>query len=243
MAEDEIRKHAKAAYKAFKDPEHSWQHKVKDILLEVAIIVFAVSISIWFHNLSDKRADERLEQAFLTGLKVDLKNDLDNMKQSKAFYRDVLNGMTYFSKIGSGGILNMDSLNKYNTIFFSSTTLQSHTSRYEALKGSGKLSIIEDQELLNQIISYNESTLSHINLLNTLYMQYIEKLATYIEQNGQLDKAGRITNAQDLLDKSEMRFLLSFGRGSISGNVIPAHDDGLQKCAALLKAIDKNLDN
>ena len=40
MAEDEIRKHAKAAYKAWNDPHKSWKNKLKETLLEIVIIVF-----------------------------------------------------------------------------------------------------------------------------------------------------------------------------------------------------------
>ncbi len=67
MAEDEIIKHTKAAYKAFKDPEKDWIHKLKEILLEVLIIVFAVSVSIWLHNWSESVKDKNEEKEFLRG--------------------------------------------------------------------------------------------------------------------------------------------------------------------------------
>ena len=41
MADDEIRKHAKAALKAMKEPNTDWKHKLKDIITEILIIVFA----------------------------------------------------------------------------------------------------------------------------------------------------------------------------------------------------------
>lgn len=47
MAEDEIiKKHTRAVYTTIMDKEKKWLHKGKDILLEVLIIVFAVSVSI-----------------------------------------------------------------------------------------------------------------------------------------------------------------------------------------------------
>ncbi len=54
MAEEEIAKHTKKVYKVWASKEHTWQHKVKEFFIEIAIIVFAVSISIWFHNMSEK---------------------------------------------------------------------------------------------------------------------------------------------------------------------------------------------
>ena len=53
MAEDEIRKHTKAAISAATGKQHGWKHKLHDVLLEVMIIIFAVSVSIWLHNWSD----------------------------------------------------------------------------------------------------------------------------------------------------------------------------------------------
>jgi hypothetical protein len=51
----EIHDHAKKAYKKWKDPKVSFWHKAKEIAMEAAIIVFAVSVSIWFHNMSETR--------------------------------------------------------------------------------------------------------------------------------------------------------------------------------------------
>jgi hypothetical protein len=241
MAEDEVRKHAKAAIKIFSDHKSSWQHKLKDIILEILIIVFAVSISIWFHNLSDKYQQRREQREFLTGFKKDLKNDIENIDSSRSFYENTLNGMLYFSKIGTGDSLNNDSLIKYGNIFFSSTELEPHISRYEALKNSGKFGIIEDKELLNKIIDLNESTLSNIQLLNGIYGKSIERISVFIQQNLQFNRQGNITNQETLLRNPQMRFLLSLGRSTIDQNVIPAHNEGIKKCYEIIQQIDKEL--
>ena len=43
MAEQEIIKHGKAIYDLSKDRGRKWQHKIKEVLSEILIIVFAVS--------------------------------------------------------------------------------------------------------------------------------------------------------------------------------------------------------
>src|ERR1700728_4129967 len=102
MAEDEIRKHANAAIKIVKDKETDWKHKLKDISLEVLIIVFAVTISIWFHNWSDKLQERKEEKIFLSGFRKDLLGDIDNIKASLDFYENSYAGMRYFAKVGAG---------------------------------------------------------------------------------------------------------------------------------------------
>jgi hypothetical protein len=56
MAEQEIIKHTKAIVELTTDRKKTWQHRVKEIAREILIIVFAVSISIWFHNWSESYA-------------------------------------------------------------------------------------------------------------------------------------------------------------------------------------------
>jgi hypothetical protein len=239
MAEDEIRKHANSAFKIMKDPQTDWKHKLKDVVLEILIIVFAVTISIWFHNWSDKMHDQKEEEEFLKGYRTDLAGDIVNIQSSLEFYQNAFRGMQYFGQVGSGDTLSNDSLKKYTSIFFSSTTLEAHTSRYEALKSSGKLGIIQDPELLNNIIDLNESTLARIQMLNDLYLKFVYKTSDYIQVNAQLSPRGAITNAPSLLRNSQWRFLMNFGQASLIQNIIPAQQDGIKKCKALLQEIDK----
>lgn len=237
MAEDEIRKHTKAAYNTLLNKEKTWQHKLKDILVEIVIIVFAVSVSIWFHNLSEKWQEQSEEKTFLNELVEDLRSDTANLQSSLRFYNFSLNGMKYFSRVGAGDTLSNDSLNKYSSLFFSNTELDAHISHYEALKGSGKYDIIENKQILNDIIELHESNFLHITTLNNYYTQFIERVASFIEQNAQLNAQGKFTNGQQLLYNSQMRLLLGYGRNNLQFNIIPAHENGINKCNELSRKL------
>ena len=242
MAEEEITKHTKAALKAFKDPESNWKHKLKNILTEVFIIIFAVSVSIWFHNWSDEMHDRKEAREFLSGLRNDLQGDIENMKGSKEFYENELNGFSYFSKVGRGTPLVKDSLGKYQGIFFSSTELRPHISRYEGLKGSGRFKIIENKELMNNIIHLHEETILHLINLNTIFDNFnVNKVVPFVGQHLQLDTGGNIANAAELLGISEMRFFLSFEGNLVAGNVINAYAAGIAECTSIIKQIDDEL--
>src|SRR5580693_1489312 len=102
MAENEIVKHVEAAYKALKSPNTNWLHKLKEVLIEIAIIVFAVSISIWFHNWSDSLHEHREEREFLLGMKSDIQADLGNARGDSTFYATQLYRLGYFERVAVG---------------------------------------------------------------------------------------------------------------------------------------------
>ncbi|HMC87827.1 MAG TPA: hypothetical protein VKI61_20025 [Chitinophagaceae bacterium] len=242
MAEDEIiKKHTQSVYNTWIDPNKKWFHKLKDILQEIIIIVFAVSVSIWFHNWSESHKDQQQEKAFLSGLKTDLQADLQEMKGDSGAYQIVLKGISYFRSVGAGEVLNTDSLKNYYWILFASVHKQSRTSRFEALKGSGKLDIIENKELLGNIISLYQEIYSNISLGNKTFSDYIEnRIGPLIDTHAKLDTANNIVNWQDILRNSEFRMGI-FRANTVAQN-IQAYSLGINKCGEIIKQIDKELE-
>jgi hypothetical protein len=241
MAEDEIiKKHVKTVYKAWRDPEKDWKDKFKDILLEILIIVFAVTVSIWLHNWSEDIKDKKAEKEFLVGLKGDIKSDLSEMKSDRAFLIMGLNGIYYFQKVGGGETLNKDSLNKYIVVLFSQTQINPRISRYEALKGSGKLDIIDNKKLLYNITDLYQKDFPQIFRNNQFNNSLISgQIDSYVADNLQLDIKGSPTNAQNVLRTSKMRVLL-MQAGGLNGSIL-AYSAGINKAIEILKQIDEEL--
>lgn len=241
MAEDEIiKKHTKAVYKSIKDPGLDWKHKLKDILLEIIIIVFAVTISIWFHNWSEHINDRKAEKEFLKGLKIDILADLKEMNNDRASLRLQLQGIHYFDKIAGGETLDNDSLKKYSWVFFAQAQINPRIGRFEALKGSGKIDIIENKKLQYNIIDLYQKNFPLIfrvnQFMNTLMA---DKIDSFIGDNMQLGLKGNITNAEEVLHKSKMRFLLLQCEGI--RNSIDAYSQGLDMGNLIVKQIDDEL--
>ncbi|MFI5161343.1 MAG: DUF6090 family protein [Sphingobacteriales bacterium] len=240
MAEDEIRKHAKAAYDTLVDKEKDWRHKFKDILLEIGIIVFAVTISIWLHNWSEAIKDQHAEKEFLQGLKGDIKADLSEMRNDRTFAGFAFNGVRYFEKVGAGVELDKDSMAKYVAIFFSQTQINPRIARYEALKSSGKLDIIANKKLQYDIINLYEKDFPHIFRNNDFNNKLIaDKLAVYFSDNIQLGAKGEEVNAQEVLRKSKMRILLREAEGLY--NAVGAYTKGMDMANEIVKEIDAEL--
>jgi hypothetical protein len=241
MSEDEIiKKHTKAVYEAWKDPAKDWKHKLKDVFLEVLIIVFAVTVSIWLHNWSEDIKDRRAEKDFLIGLKGDIQADLTEMKNDRHSLKKALDGVHYFEKIGGGMALNKDSLSAYIWIFFSQAQINPRISRFEALKGSGKLDIIENKKLQYDIIDLYQKNFPQIFRMNQFMNSLIaDKFDSFIGDNMELDIKGSAVNAQEVLRKSKMRILLFEAEGF--RNSVESYSQGMDKANEIIKLIDQEL--
>lgn len=240
MAEDEIRKHTKAAFKAWRDPEKDWKHKLKDILLEILIIVFAVTLSIWLHNWSEDAKDHNSEKEFLIGLKGDIQADLVEMKNDRDGLNKMIEGVHYFEKVGSGMELSNDSLKKHVWIFFSQTQINPRISRFEALKASGKLDIIENKKLQYNIIDLYQKNFPQIFRLNQYTNSLIaDKMDAFIGDNMELDAKGNAINAQQMLRKSKMRIMLF--QAEAFKNSVQGYTEGIDKENEIIKQIDEEI--
>jgi hypothetical protein len=240
MSEDEIIKHTKAVYETWNDRQKKWKHKLKEILVEILIIVFAVTISIWFHNWSEGWKDRRQEKEFLRGLKSDLTADLHEMKGDSLAYQSVLRGASYIQRVGAGEALNYDSLKKYYWILFATVHKQSRTSRFEALKGSGKLDIVENKILLGNIIGLYQETYPIIASGNNDFSDYIEnRIGPLIDTHAKLDTGNNIINWLDIFRTTEFR--MGLYRINVINQNIQAYNTGIDQCKEIISQIDEEL--
>lgn len=240
MAEQEIIKHMEAIVKASQNKKRKLQSRLQEILLEIVIIVFAVSISIWFHNWAETLKDRKDARAFLTGLKGDLTADIEEMKSDRQTLNNVITANHYFERVGRGESLNNDSLRVYQSTFLTWVQIDPRISRFEALKGSGRLGIIENDSLLLHITDLYTKDFSLIILRNNYYMSLRQQMMTpYLVQHLELDTAGRGTNWQQLLRTSAMRIQIL--QGESLRNNIDAYDKAIAKCELIIKEIDEEL--
>jgi hypothetical protein len=243
MAEDEIiQKHAKTAYKTWRDPDKNWMHKLKEILVEVLIIVFAVSVSIWLHGWAETRKDHREEKEFYKGLAIDLKADLQEMVSDRDYLKNTLQQTIYLLKAGNGAAANIDSLMTYSSVFFTQVQINPRISRFEALKGSGKLDIIENKKKLINITDLYQKIFPGIfrtnQTFNTLTM---DKMAPSISEVAQVDTSGRLVNIKQVLRSSKLQLELMQLRGN-AANCITGYTTGIEKVNEIIEEIKEELE-
>jgi len=241
MIENEIIKHATKTFSILRMEGGNLKKKLADIVIEVLIIIAAVTISIWFHNRSQLKHDRKEEQEFLTGLKTDLQRDIENLHSSKVFYENALDGMNYYLRVQASGVFNKDSLGIHSDVFFNSTNLDPNIGRYEALKYSGKFKIVENNEMLNKIILLHESDFKRIEYLNEMYYQHNKDMEKLIARMIEFDKSGRMKNGERIVTNGEFRLELLTGKGLVTNNIIPIHEASIKECNEIIAEINKEL--
>ena len=243
MADQEIIKHVKAAIDTSRDHSKKWPQKLREILLEIAIIVFAVSLSISLHNWSEDRKDRQEEREFLAGLKQDLETDIREMNTDIAAYQGELIAIHYFERVGMGEALNNDSLGAYRDRLFTTTQLAPETSRFEALKGSGRMSIIRDKELLLQITDLYAKGFPYIIQTNSFINSLRQNdLTPFVYAHLQLDPHAppiKATNWQEVFRMPQMRMMV-FEQESIRNN-IAYYQEAIGKCGKIISQIEEGL--
>jgi hypothetical protein len=184
---DEIMKHTKKAYAASKNTSLSFWVRLREILIEIAIIVFAVTLSIWLHDRNEHKHEQAQVKQFLVGLKQDLMSDIKEMRADSETYVQSSRAFQYFTGLVRS-TPDKDSLKKYFGFLTSTTALVPNNGRYEGFKSSGKLINIEDQELQNNISDlYSESYPSLLNSTDAYIKRKERLMSFYIEK--------KITNA------------------------------------------------
>jgi hypothetical protein len=120
------------------------------------------------------------------GLKTDLTNDIKQQEEDSTLYTNLLTSWRYFRNAGiQKHAIPADTLNLYKGFLFTSIGFIPNNSRFEALKSSGQLVVIEDTALLNKILDLyqyrmrmllsatDQFTTAKANELNQLFFQNV----------------------------------------------------------------------
>ena len=163
------------------------------------------------------------------------------MENDRQVFGQVMQGAQYFSRIGRGAIANTDSVLAYSWIFFTAAQINPRISRFEALKGRGKLDIIEDKKKLYSIIDLYQKIFPNIFRINQAFNDLnTDKIAPYIGEVIKIDSNGLYTNTVEILRSSRMRLLLMQLEGS-AANSLKAYSNGITKSNDLLKQVEEEL--
>lgn len=181
--EHEVQGHTKKIYKAWRNPKEKFWDKAKEIAVEIGIIVFAISLSIWFHSWSEHRHEQKDVKAFLVGLKSDLESDIKEMKEDIESYKGAGKTFSYILSLKKGEIANQDSINKYTNYFNNTTGLIANAGRFEGFKSSGKISYIENEQLQNDILDLYEEDIPHLVGNTDSYSKNKIEFGVFIKNN------------------------------------------------------------
>ena len=240
MAEQEVIKHTKKIFSIWNDKKGFW-HKLREFVIEIAIIVFAVSLSIWFHGRSEHRHQQQVAREFLTGLKADLESDIAELTDVKKSYQTQQKAFSYFKKvIAKDSLLVLDSVKQYSGwVFFSTTTFRPKTSRFEGLKSAGQLYYIDNKELLNEILALYQDKLPWLNQLIISYVDFkTGKLMDYYD-NHLSEQGDYTTRLNALIRLPVMKNYLK--RGALVEQIIDEVEKSIEQCKSIVALIEADI--
>ena len=239
MAEQEVVKHTKKVFKIWSSKEHSFWYKLREFFIEIAIIVFAVSLSIWLHDKSEHRHQQKEVKEFLLGLREDLLSDIFEMENDRQSYVDQGKTFRYITRMNPGESINADSLNKYRNWLFNTTRLEQNNGRFEGFKSSGKIGTIEDKLLQNDIMDLYQENIPSLLSATDPYLYRKNQFFDYTIKNGRrvIDST---TNLAPILVTPEAQSICSYL--SRTDEIIGRYDASMNKMKAIVKRIEEEYD-
>ncbi|RXM42126.1 DUF6090 family protein [Flavobacterium sp. YO64] len=232
--QEEVQKHTQRIYKAAKNKEHTLGDKVKEILIEIFIIVFAVTLSISLHSWSEHKHQQEEVKVFLENLKNDLQNDVKSIDIEKEAYKK---SNIDYEKILALTPHQLDSIYKSkNKVEF---PIYSHGPKmnignFEGFKSSGKIGYIEDEKLKQKILNYYQIYVPAINEVDKYYNDFLFKCFDKMIENA--DKSEQEMYADPKFKKT-VEFLVKLGK-----NNIRVYDQNTRPLTIeLIKEIEKEL--
>ncbi|MDR0793216.1 MAG: hypothetical protein LBE82_07890 [Chitinophagaceae bacterium] len=159
-------------------------HKLKDFVLEILIIVFAVSLSLWLHNISEHRTEQKQVKLFLTGLRDDLKLDTAEMNDVLDTYKNSYAPLyTYLSQLSEKKIPNKDTFHAVIKGIGWNLTAAIHQTRFNGFLASGKMTNIEDEDLALQILNYYQEIIPNCKRSENGWISENGRLNTFLFDN------------------------------------------------------------
>ncbi|GAB3223052.1 hypothetical protein GCM10027346_01650 [Hymenobacter seoulensis] len=234
---DLIKKHGKKAM-GMEEHGHStqtWRQRLPDILLEIGIIVFAITLSIQLHSWHEHSLEREKERKFLLGLRQDLRQDLKEMSEDSTSYVTQMRGMRYYLAFAAGK-QQADSVGYYNWTLRNTTVLIPNNSRFEGLKSVGGIDIVENEELQAGILDHYQELIPGLLLESGSYASYKEQhVGAYLDEHLAPDQHNLVA----VLSTVPMQNYLL--RGNYIPFIIKKYHGVMQHSRGLIRQIDERL--
>lgn len=235
MAEQEVIKHTKKVFTVWGSKKRFW-HKLGEFVLEILIIVFAITLSIYLHDRSVKKHQDHETKDFLLGLKEDLKTDIEEMNNDKVSFQKSGRSFRYITSRKLNEKLDKDSLRFYSRWIFNTTGLVPNSGRFEGFKSSGKIGTIGNKELQNNIMDLYQESIPNVILSTNNYTVNKQKLFDHLGPNFK-----RTTDSTDnliVVMSTDEIFYICRGLTFVD-EIIDRYDICILKMTAIIKAIEE----
>ncbi|WP_157097881.1 hypothetical protein [Niabella ginsenosidivorans] len=210
------------------------KHKLTEIAIEIAIIVFAISLSLFLERWREKTEDHHLEKKFLSGLRTDLQTDLKELQAASEKWRSMKQAARYFLKPEKEITASNDSTRFYGYKLFHNVYFFPNSNRYESLKSTGKLNVIKNETLQGNIIDLYQTKIPDLMQQIGFFNDFMNtRVRDYLISNFNRNAQNEVVLDKAFFTNIHTKNLLSF-----YGDL----DDIMKRAAAASGTMDKVLE-
>ena len=233
----EIIKHTRKIKEKLEEPGHSSSERWKEIITELLIIIFAVSLTTWFHDLNEHRSQQKEVKEFLVDLKDDLSKDKKGLEGQKVAIYQLIDKFKFARNLDKKRIDSLDKLNpKYKLtsdfrLFFG----EENSGNYESFESSGKTVFIENKKLKKIILSYYNHQIPAGEKTGEIFMTGFTKISDFIIKRIVVEKNNNVA-----LSDTNFQTDLEIGIVHAEEN-IRIGDLSIKKIQEIIAEIDREL--
>jgi len=156
--EHEIMGHTKKALKTMRNKEKGLGEKAKEVLIEIVIIIFAVSFAAFIERTREHYKEQGEAKEFLLGLNEDISSEIKQVKDSKTAMVKLVADYTKLIHFDKKILDSLDKTKIKESFTIPKLNTRPLNGRYEGFKSSGKIQTIGNDSLRNNILKlYQES--------------------------------------------------------------------------------------
>jgi hypothetical protein len=230
--QEELVKHSRKILRIFRKTDATFIKKSAETGIEILIIVFSVSLSIWLHGLKEHHKEQKEVRIFLANIREDLKQDIQWLMSDTAEYKREEMQLDDIAKLAS--LKAVDLKKEDIEVSFPMYLFMNkiNNGNYEGFKSSGKIGFIENEDLKKEILNYYQQDALKIVEMNSLFNQY--QIETFDSFDNTLDD---YTIIQKIQTRIEFLQLLAETNYRFCSNTL------IKKANDLISAIDEELGN
>lgn len=204
--------------------------------MEIFIIVFAVTLSIWLHSWSENRHEQKVAKEFLNGLQEDLTKDVESFKANQRTIAHLDSNYNFLLLINKSQTVDNQlnaEINKH--LIYTLTKTNPNNGRYEGFKSSGKIETIANKNLKNDILAFSQQTVPKL-ISSETYVNFLQLKILDL----QIDKNNK-TTIRDFVTKEKMQGL--FGLASHNLRIsIQYYNEAIKQANEIIAEIRKEGD-
>jgi hypothetical protein len=204
----------------------------------MAAIFVSITLSFAFNSWQERLRNKELEIFYLNQINQDLISDISELKKDKESYEFIQKGYDFYADYDAVRGGDLDSLDYYANIFVRETYPNINSAGFEILKSTGKLDIVSNRKVLQQLFNiYQEDLPNLIGSIDGFLRTKRDYIFPYFLKNYRKMDDNK-SNLIVLLRDPQFKNLFQF---NFSSQIIKNYTILLKNCETLQKIIENEL--